>query len=66
VDVEEGYVARGVAMGGSSHGVGTASLIQNGETRTAALSSVGMILTGVFHTIMCTLPPAIVHTTMAV
>ena len=35
----------------------TATLIQVGETRTAALSSVGMILTGVFHTLMCTLPP---------
>ena len=46
----------GLAMGVSSHGVGTASLIQNGDPDTAALASVGMILTGVFHTLLCATP----------
>ena len=47
---------RGLAMGASSHGVGTASLIQKGEQEAAALSSVGMILTGVCHTLLCATP----------
>jgi hypothetical protein len=47
----------GLAMGASSHGVGTASLIQKGEhPETAALSIVGMILTGVCHTLLCATP----------
>jgi len=43
-------------MGTASHGVGTATLIQNGQPRLAALSSVGMILTGVMHTLLCSAP----------
>ena len=46
----------GLAMGASSHGVGTASLIQKGEHEAAALASVGMILTGVCHTLLCATP----------
>jgi len=49
-------VACGVSMGTASHGVGTATLIQNGQPRLAALSSVGMILTGVMHTLLCSAP----------
>ena len=52
-----GSVARGAGLGASSHGVGTATLIGQGERATAAVSSVAMVLTGVFHTALCALPP---------
>lgn len=60
---EKNTAACGLAIGASSHGVGTAALIQKGEQEMAALSSVSMILTGVFHTLLCATPAVrhIVH-----
>ena len=48
-------VARGLAMGASAHGVGTASLAE--EPEPLAFSAVAMALTGVMTTLLVTLPP---------
>jgi putative effector of murein hydrolase/putative effector of murein hydrolase LrgA (UPF0299 family) len=48
-------VSRGLAMGASAHGVGTASLAE--EPEPLAFSAVAMALTGVMTTVLVTLPP---------
>ena len=54
--LQSGDTACGVTMGATGHGIATATLIQKGERNASALSSVGMIMTGVVHTLLCSAP----------
>eukprot|EP00898_Chlorokybus_atmophyticus_P001963 jgi/Chlat1/2768/Chrsp187S02943 len=51
----KGPVARGVAVGACSHGLGTASLVAN-EPLAASVSAVSLALVGAFTTIIVTIP----------
>ena len=46
-------VARGLAMGCSSYGVGTGTLLQEDEEEAAGVSSAALVLMGLVHAILC-------------
>jgi putative effector of murein hydrolase len=48
-------VSKGLAMGASAHGIGTASLAE--EPESLAFAAVAMALTGVMTTVLVTVPP---------
>jgi putative effector of murein hydrolase len=52
-------LARGLAMGCSSYGTGTGTLLQLQEEEAAAVSSVALVLMGVFHSVMCSSEPVL-------
>ncbi|CAM9361700.1 unnamed protein product [Heterosigma akashiwo] len=53
----EDPVARGLAMGVSAHGLGTAAMVGEASTGAFALSAIGMALTGAASTVLLSLPP---------
>jgi putative effector of murein hydrolase len=50
-------ICRGIAMGAASHATGTASLIADGETDTAAIASVSVVVCGVLQCCAVSVPP---------
>lgn len=59
VDSKTQPVARGLAMGCSSYGVGTGTLLQQGEVEAAGISSAALVLMGVFHGFLCGHAPTV-------
>lgn len=52
-------VARGLAMGCSSYGVGTGTLLQEGEAEAAGISSAALVLMGLVHALLLSSPPIV-------
>ena len=59
IDSKTQPVARGLAMGCSSYGVGTGTLLQEGEVEAAGISSAALVLMGVVHGFMCGHAPTV-------
>jgi putative effector of murein hydrolase len=49
-------VARGVGMGASSHGLGTAKLMEAREELAAAVAGVSMAVAGTLAAVLCVIP----------
>ena len=49
-------LARGLAFGCSSYGTGAGTLLQQGETRAAAMSSAALVGMGLVHSLLCSRP----------
>ena len=52
-------VARGLAMGCSSYGVGTGTLLQEGEAEAAGVSSAALVLMGFVHAVLLSSSPVV-------
>lgn len=59
IDSKTQPVARGLAMGCSSYGVGTGTLLQEGEVEAAGISSAALVLMGVVHGFLCGHAPTV-------
>ena len=49
-------LARGLAFGCSSYGTGAGTLLQQGETRAAAMASAALVGMGLAHSLLCSRP----------
>jgi putative effector of murein hydrolase len=52
-------IARGLAMGCSSYGVGTGTLLQQGEAEAAGVSSAALVLMGFVHAVLLSSTPVV-------
>ena len=52
-------IARGLAMGCSSYGVGTGTLLQQGESEAAGVSSAALVLMGFVHALLLSSTPIV-------
>lgn len=59
IDSKTQPIARGLAMGCSSYGVGTGTLLQEGEVEAAGISSAALVLMGVIHGFLCGHAPTV-------